>query len=251
MQADSVVSAVADTATAAPAVIGTLSGFLHSSLPWLSTGVVDWLAHAVASIPIIAVIFGWEVVGKWLNSKSPMLYQYVGKRLEQFAWALNPLLGALIGQTGLGDSSMGLIAGGVWSMIQAGLRKTAGLNASLATTTADGLKKAGYAAALVLAVLLAVPSAGAGPLTASPVVKAVAPSKISLLDTSRWHYSLGLSERWNANTFSWRGLEPKAGAKVGLTWMWSNHIAVQGNVWRQLSDKSKATQAELGISLVK
>ena len=137
--ADTVVKVIAD-----PHTVSVVAAFIISVAPWLDAQVVNWVSHWLGAVPIVVLIFGWEVVGKYLNQLSPMLKASIGDKLSKYSWIVNPFLGALIGG-GMGDSSLGLIAGSVWNMVN---------NSPIGKTSVVGLHKAKNVVVLLLPLLL-------------------------------------------------------------------------------------------------
>ena len=111
------VPAVADSSMAALNAQNEIGAILQASLPWLAPAVVLWLSKLLASFPIVSMIFTWEWVAKKAREASPWLNEHVGKRLEKWAWLVNPVLGMLIG-TKMGDPILGLAGGALWGMIR-------------------------------------------------------------------------------------------------------------------------------------
>jgi hypothetical protein len=174
--------------------VNMVEQFMLSAFPWLDLQVINWVSHWLGAVPIVVLIFGWEIAGKYLNQLSPMLKTAIGDKLAKYSWIVNPFLGALIGG-GMGDSSLGLIAGSVWSMIN---------KSPLGTTSLVGLAKAKNVAVLLLPLLLLTATANAADLTPfkpntsqftdtlSPTVDTIPNKKVSIPWTSKDRFSLGI-----------------------------------------------------------
>jgi len=229
-----------DSLTTAQAV-QVVSGFLSGVIPWLDPAVINWISHAAAAVPIVAFIVTWELVGGWLRNLSPALNEYVGKRLEKYSWLINPLLAAIAGQVSSGDSSMGLVAGAVWSM----LRKI-----PVTRTTVAGLGKSKALALVVLAagMVIAMPARAAESVTLQldPGLTATAPVGRSITAWDRIAFGFGGGYRYKANPLDgrWAGF---VGAQVGVQ-VW-DHFGIRSGIRRDIGG-SKDWDAEVGAWLM-
>lgn len=107
------------------AAIRNLTEFLMGSVPWLTPAIVSWVASILASLPIVGSLLGLEFVGLWLARLSPFIRTKLGEPLATWRWLILPLIGAFIGDK-LGSSALGLVAGGVWGMVDSAWRKYVG-----------------------------------------------------------------------------------------------------------------------------
>ena len=112
--------AIADTlATAQPdsAIVNVIFNYIEGLAPWLTDSMSQWIATWAAAIPIVASVFGKDVVVLWLSKLSPWLRVHVFSKGENWSWVINPLLAGLVAYIMTKDSGLGLAAGGVWSTI--------------------------------------------------------------------------------------------------------------------------------------
>ena len=157
--------AVADSVGAALNAQDAISGLLAVSFPWLDANVVLYVSKLLASIPLVSMIFTWEFIGKKAREASPWLNEHIGKRLEKWAFLINPLLGFLIGSK-MGDPLLGLAGGALWSMIRSGLSGFTGGKLD----PANALKVKAAAALLACSLLLGAGSASAADQPGVPLL---------------------------------------------------------------------------------
>ena len=159
------VPAVADSSMAALNAQNEIGAILQASLPWLAPAVVLWLSKLLASFPIVSMIFTWEWVAKKAREASPWLNEHVGKRLEKWAWLVNPVLGMLIG-TKMGDPILGLAGGALWGMIRSAVSGFTGGRVD----PANALKVKAGAALIACSLLLGAGSASAADQSGVPLL---------------------------------------------------------------------------------
>jgi len=131
---------------------------LGQLVPWLNADVKGYLAHVLLGIPIVVAILGLEFTSSLISRLSPAIAA-VTARVGAWSFILNPLIAALLGYL-LGNSTLGLVAGGVWSSGNAAVKRFTGKSVQ---TVLDELQVRGAAAILLccLGLLMASPSGAA------------------------------------------------------------------------------------------
>lgn len=227
-------------------LIPVIAGHIHTLAPWLADGIVNWVATYAAGVPIVVVLFGYEWTRTLLQKYIPTLAKLIAaKHLERWSFIINPILGALVGQFGFGHAGLGIVAGGVYATTTNLIQKAGKVD--IKTVTKMGTAAAGMA----LAAALAFSTASADTVGVKQVQLLAPTPKVSLVDASRFHWGLAMTARYeqDGGTLSFRGLSPAWGVKPSMVYMWSNHLNLNGNVWRQVTEKSNRWVGEAGVGL--
>jgi hypothetical protein len=159
------VAAPIDSAAVAGALAGAASGWLSTNFPGMDPATLERAAQVIGSLPVIALIAIWELVGKGLGKFLPGVEVKLGPFWKQYKAILNPILGLAFGTLG-GNPVLGLIASGLWSLPSGAVKALAG------PSTPAGRARAGMG--VILAVfLLCLPAASVA------ATKAAAPAPVA------------------------------------------------------------------------
>jgi hypothetical protein len=155
------VPAPIDSAAVAGALAGTAASWLSTTFPGMDAETLAKVASVLGSLPVIALIFLWEMVGKGLGKFLPGVEAALGPFWAKYKIFLNPILGLIFGTAG-GNPVLGLIASGVWSVGGGAVKVIAG------PSTAAGRARAGMGVILALFLLLPATSSAAEKIVAGP-----------------------------------------------------------------------------------
>lgn len=219
--------AIADTTRiiADPVTVQFLKDFLISVLPWLDIKVIDYLSNYLGAIPVVIMVLGYDVVRNTISRNTTLLKGLLSN-LEKYSWIINPILAAIVSGTFFGNSTLGLIAGGVWTMIKKPLAKT----------TVVGLTKAKHVALIAISLLL---------LSSAPSFAQQTP-KVSLLNPVRFSYGIGITSKWEDLAV---GTNQYYCGVAQLGYNAFDHIGIRTRVEKDLKFSRKRTNYEVGLWL--
>jgi len=184
--------------------VANVQGFLQGILPGLNEQAAIYVAKLLCGVPIMALIFANEWIGKKLAEASPLISAYLSPLWSRFKFMVNIALGAVLGGLS-GDSTLGMAAAAAWGMFKGGAQ----------VMTGKDLSKVTKAKAIVALVALSLCATSAMAQEATPLIPK---PQANLLQQSTFAIGTGFERGFDSG-------EPYLGfmdAQLGMSW---NHLA--------------------------
>lgn len=226
-------------------VVAVVKDFVQGGIPWLDPRVTDWLAQLLLGLPIVPLILGWKAIGSWVRSASPWVNEHIGKKLEKFAFIINPILAGLIAGGIWGDSTIGLAATAAWSMIESAMKAFGAPKAPSALGVIKGRASAALLALGLLSALTMLPgqASASGSALGFSTTGGLAEPEQKFSFSERVAISTGIGGRCDFRPGERRTIG-LVGVQVGV--LWNNHLNPRIRATRDLEQAPKGA-VEVGL----